>query len=161
MLTPLSKDPADGRKVKGVIHWVSASHALPIEIRLYDRLFSVPNQVRRKTSCPLLTRNRWSLSRVTVSRRCRLRLQVKRSSLSVKVTSARTVVMQRLTSWCLTVPLVCVIRGLKRANKSQHILSKRRFMRRFFAKNRFQAPFAERINYMSVIMESAECFTFK
>lgn len=39
----LSKDPADGRKVKGVIHWVSASHALPIEIRLYDRLFSVAN----------------------------------------------------------------------------------------------------------------------
>jgi glutaminyl-tRNA synthetase len=39
----LSKDPADGRKVKGVIHWVSAQHAQPIEIRLYDRLFSVPN----------------------------------------------------------------------------------------------------------------------
>jgi len=39
----LSKDPADGRKVKGVIHWVSAIHALPAEFRLYDRLFSVPN----------------------------------------------------------------------------------------------------------------------
>ncbi len=39
----LSKDPADGRKVKGVIHWVSAAHALPVEIRLYDRLFNVPN----------------------------------------------------------------------------------------------------------------------
>lgn len=39
----LNKDPADGRKVKGVIHWVSASHALPAEIRLYDRLFTVPN----------------------------------------------------------------------------------------------------------------------
>ncbi|TRW49541.1 glutamine--tRNA ligase [Aliidiomarina halalkaliphila] len=39
----LGKDPADGRKVKGVIHWVSAAHALPAEIRLYDRLFSVPN----------------------------------------------------------------------------------------------------------------------
>lgn len=39
----LSKDPADGRKVKGVIHWVSAIHALPAELRLYDRLFSVPN----------------------------------------------------------------------------------------------------------------------
>ncbi len=39
----LSRDPADGRKVKGVIHWVSAAHALPAEIRLYDRLFSVPN----------------------------------------------------------------------------------------------------------------------
>lgn len=39
----LSKDPADGRKVKGVIHWVSAIHGLPAEFRLYDRLFSVPN----------------------------------------------------------------------------------------------------------------------
>lgn len=39
----LGKDPADGRKVKGVIHWVSAQHAKPAEFRLYDRLFSVPN----------------------------------------------------------------------------------------------------------------------
>ena len=39
----LNKDPADGRKVKGVIHWVSIPHAVPAEIRLYDRLFSVPN----------------------------------------------------------------------------------------------------------------------
>lgn len=39
----LSKDPADGRKVKGVIHWVSASHAVPAEFHLYDRLFSVAN----------------------------------------------------------------------------------------------------------------------
>ncbi|AEY02002.1 glutaminyl-tRNA synthetase [Oceanimonas sp. GK1] len=39
----LGKDPADGRKVKGVIHWVSASHGLPAQVRLYDRLFSVPN----------------------------------------------------------------------------------------------------------------------
>lgn len=39
----LNKDPADGRKVKGVIHWVSVAHALPAEIRLYDRLFTVPN----------------------------------------------------------------------------------------------------------------------
>jgi len=30
----------DGRKIKGTIHWVSASHSLPAEIRLYDRLFS-------------------------------------------------------------------------------------------------------------------------
>ena len=33
----------DGRKVKGTIHWVSAAHALPAEVRLYDRLFSTPN----------------------------------------------------------------------------------------------------------------------
>lgn len=39
----LGKDPADGRKVRGVIHWVSAAHAIPAEVRLYDRLFNVPN----------------------------------------------------------------------------------------------------------------------
>ena len=33
----------EGRKVKGVIHWVSAEHAIAAEIRLYDRLFSHPN----------------------------------------------------------------------------------------------------------------------
>lgn len=37
----LGKNPA-GRKVKGVIHWLAADHALPAEIRLYDRLFTVP-----------------------------------------------------------------------------------------------------------------------
>ncbi|NEX21388.1 glutamine--tRNA ligase/YqeY domain fusion protein [Thiorhodococcus mannitoliphagus] len=34
----LGKNP-EGRKVKGVIHWVSAAHAVPAEVRLYDRLF--------------------------------------------------------------------------------------------------------------------------
>jgi glutaminyl-tRNA synthetase len=31
------------KKVKGTIHWVSAKHAVEAEVRLYDRLFSVPN----------------------------------------------------------------------------------------------------------------------
>jgi glutaminyl-tRNA synthetase len=31
------------RKIKGTIHWVSAAHAITAEVRLYDRLFSVPN----------------------------------------------------------------------------------------------------------------------
>jgi glutaminyl-tRNA synthetase len=35
--------PADGRKVKGTLHWVSAEHALKAEVRLYDRLFRVEN----------------------------------------------------------------------------------------------------------------------
>ena len=39
----LSAPPPDGRKVKGVIHWVSVAHALPAEVRLYDRLFSTPD----------------------------------------------------------------------------------------------------------------------
>jgi glutaminyl-tRNA synthetase len=34
---------ADGRKVSGTIHWVSATESKPAEIRLYDRLFEVPN----------------------------------------------------------------------------------------------------------------------
>ncbi len=37
----LGKKP-EGRKVKGVIHWVSEQHALPAKIRLYDRLFNIP-----------------------------------------------------------------------------------------------------------------------
>lgn len=40
----------EGRKVKGIIHWVNASDAVDAEIRLYDRLFKEPN--------PLADRNR-------------------------------------------------------------------------------------------------------
>ncbi|TCP91257.1 glutaminyl-tRNA synthetase [Cricetibacter osteomyelitidis] len=39
----LGKNPADGRKVKGVIHWVSAEDNYPAEFRVYNRLFTVPN----------------------------------------------------------------------------------------------------------------------
>jgi glutaminyl-tRNA synthetase len=66
-----SHDPAtrggwspDGRKVQGTIHWVSAAHALPAEVRLYDRLFNKedpsgedyqdslnPNSLERLTGC--------------------------------------------------------------------------------------------------------------
>ena len=35
--------PGADRKVKGTIHWVSARHAVPAEVRLYDRLFAVPD----------------------------------------------------------------------------------------------------------------------
>ena len=37
----LGKNP-EGRKVKGVIHWLSAEHAVPATVRLYDRLFTEP-----------------------------------------------------------------------------------------------------------------------
>ncbi|MDE2976004.1 MAG: glutamine--tRNA ligase, partial [Acidobacteriota bacterium] len=36
-------DAPDGRKVKATLHWVSAAHAIPAEVRLYDRLFNHPN----------------------------------------------------------------------------------------------------------------------
>jgi glutaminyl-tRNA synthetase len=34
---------ADGRKIKGIIHWVSAAHAVDAEVRVYDRLYTEPN----------------------------------------------------------------------------------------------------------------------
>lgn len=33
----------DGRKVKGTLHWVSAAHAIALEVRLYDHLFTIPD----------------------------------------------------------------------------------------------------------------------
>jgi glutaminyl-tRNA synthetase len=41
--------PGAQRKVKGTIHWVSAQHAVTAEIRMYDRLFSVPNPLEDKS----------------------------------------------------------------------------------------------------------------
>jgi glutaminyl-tRNA synthetase len=38
--------PADGRKIKGTIHWVSAAAAIELEVRIYDRLFRVPEPGR-------------------------------------------------------------------------------------------------------------------
>ena len=53
----LGKDPADGRKAKGVIHWVSATHSVPAEIRLYDRLFNVPNPAAEEDYLQVLNPN--------------------------------------------------------------------------------------------------------
>ena len=39
----LGKNPSDGTKAKGVIHWVDAAKSLDATVRLYDRLFTVPN----------------------------------------------------------------------------------------------------------------------
>jgi glutaminyl-tRNA synthetase len=41
--TSLAGDSAGGPKAKATLHWVSAKHAIPCEVRLYDRLFSVEN----------------------------------------------------------------------------------------------------------------------
>ncbi len=43
-----SGQPGADRKVKGTIHWLSAEHAVPAEVRLYDRLFSVPHPAADK-----------------------------------------------------------------------------------------------------------------
>ena len=44
----LGRDPEDGRKAKGVIHWVSAKEAKQAEVRLYDRLFTAVNPAREE-----------------------------------------------------------------------------------------------------------------
>jgi glutaminyl-tRNA synthetase len=58
---------ADGRKVPGTLHWVSAAHSLPVEVRLYDRLFRVERPDLEEVgfeaclnprSCELLTGSR-------------------------------------------------------------------------------------------------------
>jgi len=41
-LTAKGQTP-DGRKIKGIIHWVSAAHATEAEVRVYDRLYIEPN----------------------------------------------------------------------------------------------------------------------
>ncbi|HEY9250441.1 MAG TPA: glutamine--tRNA ligase [Rariglobus sp.] len=41
-LTTRSGGPNSDKKVKGTIHWVSATRSIPVEVRLYDRLFTVP-----------------------------------------------------------------------------------------------------------------------
>ena len=53
----LGKNPADGRKVKGVIHWVEASTAVAAEFRLYDRLFTETNPAAFETVDEVLNPN--------------------------------------------------------------------------------------------------------
>jgi glutaminyl-tRNA synthetase len=47
-------DSPDGRKVKATLHWVSAAHAIGVEVRLYDRLFSVEDPERAQNGRTLL-----------------------------------------------------------------------------------------------------------
>jgi glutaminyl-tRNA synthetase len=47
-------DSPDGRKVKATLHWVSAAHAIGVEVRLYDRLFSVEDPERARDGRTLL-----------------------------------------------------------------------------------------------------------
>ncbi|WP_136246769.1 glutamine--tRNA ligase/YqeY domain fusion protein [Halomonas borealis] len=57
----LGKNP-EGRKVKGVLHWVSTAHAVPMEVRLYDNLFTVEQPDKDKDADFLEHLNPESLS---------------------------------------------------------------------------------------------------
>lgn len=58
----LGKNPED-RKVKGVIHWVSAAHAYPVTIYQYDRLFHDPNPAREADFMQFLNKNSMHIQR--------------------------------------------------------------------------------------------------
>ena len=53
----LGKNPSDGRKVKGVIHFVEATQAVPTEFRIYDRLFTKENPGRHDNFEELINPN--------------------------------------------------------------------------------------------------------
>ena len=55
--TAPGEDPEDGVKPKGVIHWVSANHAVPATVRRYDRLFAVPDPAKAENFSEVLNAN--------------------------------------------------------------------------------------------------------
>ena len=61
-------DAPDGRKVKSTIHWVSAEHSIPAEVRLYDRLFMTPNPTEGEGDY----KDRLNPDSLTILRDCRL-----------------------------------------------------------------------------------------
>ncbi len=58
---PQSRSGSDtsGKKVKGTLHWVSAAHAVPCEVRLYDQLFTKKTRMMKKIIRIASTRSPW------------------------------------------------------------------------------------------------------
>ena len=100
--------PGADRKVKGTIHWVSAKHAIAAEVRLYDRLFSVPDpddDERRQELRRHLNRDSKRVVRAwleAVARRSRRRRAT--SSSSAWAISSPTATTTRARSRCSTAP---------------------------------------------------------
>lgn len=64
----LNKNPADGRKVNGVLHWVSATKNIEVEFRLYDKLFTHPNPSEIKNLLSIVNSTSLIISRGFVER---------------------------------------------------------------------------------------------
>ncbi len=84
----------DGRKVKSTIHWVSASHAIQAEIRIYDKLFtkSDPGRFRRGRDLPRQPQSRLAGDGARRQTRALARPRAGRGSLSVR---ARRLLLRR------------------------------------------------------------------
>lgn len=68
--------PESNRKVKGTLHWVSAEHSLPAEVRLYDRLFMVenPSEEKEKDFHELLNPDS-----LTILKNCRVEMELQQA----------------------------------------------------------------------------------
>ncbi len=108
----------DGRKVKSTIHWVSADHALPAEVRLYDNLFvkEDPNEVEEGHD---FTEN-LNPDSLQVLHDCKIEPVCEKQSLglSISLSALVTIVLiaTRSTNWCSIGPLACAIRGPRSKN---------------------------------------------
>ena len=95
--------PTAGRKVKGTIHWVSAAHAIDAEVRLYDRLFTVPEpdaDGRFQERSSTRTHSKWSRAKCEPSleggrsRRCAISSSASAISRSIRIQQARQAGLQ-------------------------------------------------------------------
>lgn len=118
----LSKDPADGRKVKGVIHWVSAAHALPVEIRLYDRLFSVPNPGAAEDFLSVMNPESLVIKQGFAEPSLAQAQPEKAYQFEREGYFCWIAAMQPQPIWCLTAPSVCATHGRKSARSYPPLL---------------------------------------
>src|SRR5262249_49420474 len=114
---------ARGRKVKGTIHWVSASHAVDAEVRLYDHLFAVPkpDEVEdwqsslNRNSLEVLAGARLEPSLVSGTAAPAAPFHPPRPPRATRpgagAPSARTPVPGRRAAWSSTVRSACATRG--------------------------------------------------
>ena len=111
-----SRDPGgnapDGRKVKATLHWVSAAHAVPAEVRLYNPLFTRPDpgadrRFRRRNKSELAGSDRRRAGRAGLGgTQCRRRRAVRAPGLFLPPTRIR-----RRSGWCLIAPSACATPG--------------------------------------------------
>ena len=73
-------DAPDGRKVRGTLHWVSAEQAVPAHIRLYDRLFKVPDPAAEQDLTATLNEN----SRIDMTQ-CKIEPEVRHLPTRIRI----------------------------------------------------------------------------
>ena len=114
-------DAPDGRRVQGTIHWVSARHALDCELRLYDRLFAVPDPDALPEGRDFIWRSipsPWSRSAARSSRAWRPTRLERATSSSGWATSSVIPWILVKARWCSTGLWDCGTPGLRSRTSS-------------------------------------------